>query len=265
MSSTGIVEVVAGKSRGGCRARRECRRGSSKRRLRVVSCRGDRPGGFIDYTPQLGSTMTNRANAIRDVMLALEEFRIDAYYQPIFRIGSRAIVGLEALCRLIVPDGEAASATSFHEATSDVRIASKLTRRMMAIAAADVREWLCWGQQPEASSGPLRKLAFRRMTPKHMLKVYGAAARSSLQEFRMPTEPRSSPFLIAPLLMFRHGELHGRNLDGNRSTPRRSHIPPMKSARNVRSTEQTSPLSLTRKPGEIPGLSLGLFAYQRRP
>jgi hypothetical protein len=71
--------------------------------------------------------------------------------------------------------------------------------------------------------------------------------------------------LIAPLLMFRHGELHGRNLDGNRSTPRRSHIPPMKSARNVRSTEQTSPLSLTRKPGEIPGLSLGLFAYQRRP
>lgn len=102
-------------------------------------------GGFVDYNPRLGSKMTNRANAIRDVTLALEEMRIDAYYQPIVRIESRAIVGVEALCRLITADGEAISAASFHEATSDARIASQLTRRMMAIAASDARKWLDMG------------------------------------------------------------------------------------------------------------------------
>jgi diguanylate cyclase (GGDEF)-like protein len=102
-------------------------------------------GGFVDYNPQLGSTMSNRAGAIRDVTLALEELRIDAYYQPIVRLDSRAIVGVEALCRLKTPDGEVVSAASFHEAMSDARIASQLTRRMMAIAASDVRKWLDLG------------------------------------------------------------------------------------------------------------------------
>ena len=55
-----IIEVVAGKSRCGCRGRRECRRGSSKRFALYHAKETDR-GGFIDYTPQLGSTMTNRA------------------------------------------------------------------------------------------------------------------------------------------------------------------------------------------------------------
>lgn len=102
-------------------------------------------GGFVDYTPQLGSTMTNRADAIRDVTLALEDFRIDAYYQPIVCLESHAIVGVEALCRLKRPDGDVLSAASFQEALSDARIASQLSQRMMAIAASDVRKWLDMG------------------------------------------------------------------------------------------------------------------------
>lgn len=99
-------------------------------------------GGYVHYTPQLGSAMVHRVNAIRDVALALNEDRIEAYYQPIFRLDTREVVGLEALCRLIRSDGEVVSASAFHEATSDARVASQLTRRMLTLVASDVRAWL---------------------------------------------------------------------------------------------------------------------------
>jgi diguanylate cyclase (GGDEF)-like protein len=101
-------------------------------------------GGFVRYWPGLGSTMTRRLSAIRDVNAALRDDRIDAYYQPIFRFDTREIVGLEALCRMrigttIVP------ASSFHEATTDVHVATALTERMMRLVAADLRVWLDMG------------------------------------------------------------------------------------------------------------------------
>ena len=98
-------------------------------------------GGFVRYWPGLGSAMTRRLGAIRDVTAALREDRIDAYYQPIFRLDTREVVGLEALCRMRIGD-EVISAGSFHEATIDVHVATALTARMMALVAADVRTWL---------------------------------------------------------------------------------------------------------------------------
>lgn len=100
------------------------------------------PGGFIQYCPGIGSTIKTRIEVIRDVGAALMEGRIDAFYQPILRIDNRAIVGMEALCRLRRPNGEIVSAAAFHQATSDVSVASHLTERMMAIVAADARSWL---------------------------------------------------------------------------------------------------------------------------
>lgn len=103
------------------------------------------PGGFILYWPGIGSAIKTRIEVIRDVDAALSEGRIDAFYQPILRLDSRAIVGMEALCRLRKPDGEVVSAAEFHQATSDASVASHLTERMMAIVAADARSWLDQG------------------------------------------------------------------------------------------------------------------------
>ena len=99
-------------------------------------------GGFVRYTPHLDTTITHRVNSIRNVAAALTEGRIDAYYQPIVDLDSRAIIGVEALCRLITNNGNVIPAAAFHEATSDVRVASELTHRMLGIAAKDVRTWL---------------------------------------------------------------------------------------------------------------------------
>jgi diguanylate cyclase (GGDEF)-like protein len=101
-------------------------------------------GGFVRYWPGLGSNMTRRFDNIREVDAALRDRRIDAYYQPVVRLDTREIVGLEALCRMRLGD-KVLSANSFHEATNDVHVATALTERMMEIVARDVRDWLAMG------------------------------------------------------------------------------------------------------------------------
>lgn len=101
-------------------------------------------GGFVRFWPGLGTAMGRRLSNIRDVDAALREDRIDAFYQPIVRLNTREIVGLEALCRMRVGD-QIVAAGSFHEATKDAHIATALTARMVEIVARDVRTWLDLG------------------------------------------------------------------------------------------------------------------------
>jgi EAL domain-containing protein (putative c-di-GMP-specific phosphodiesterase class I) len=102
-------------------------------------------GGFVRYWPGIGTAITRRLTAIRDVNAALRENRIKAYYQPIVRLDTGEIVGAEALCRLITPDGDVISAAEFCEATSDAHAACALTERMLAQIVTDVRQWLDLG------------------------------------------------------------------------------------------------------------------------
>lgn len=97
-------------------------------------------GNWVRYWPGIGSRMTQRLTAIREVDAAIREDRIEAHYQPIVRIETGEIVGLEALCRMLL-GGNLVAAASFHEATTDAQIATALTERMMALIAADLRKW----------------------------------------------------------------------------------------------------------------------------
>lgn len=101
-------------------------------------------GGFVRYWPGLGTNITRRLGDIRDVDAALREGRIDAFYQPVVRLDTREIVGLEALCRMQL-GGKIVPAADFQEATKDVHVATALTARMMTLVAADVRAWLDMG------------------------------------------------------------------------------------------------------------------------
>lgn len=100
--------------------------------------------GFVRYWPGIGTSMMRRLTAIRDVRAALNEGRIEAYYQPIVRLDTREVVGVEALCRMQIGD-QIIPAAAFHEATEDVHVATELTARMMSRVAADVRAWLDMG------------------------------------------------------------------------------------------------------------------------
>jgi EAL domain-containing protein (putative c-di-GMP-specific phosphodiesterase class I) len=98
----------------------------------------------VRYWPGIGSRMTQRLTAIRDVNAALRENRIEAHYQPVVDIHSGQVIGLEALCRMRIGD-RVVPAASFHEATIDSQIASALTQRMMASVARDIAEWIAGG------------------------------------------------------------------------------------------------------------------------
>ena len=99
-------------------------------------------GGFVRYWPGIGSRITRRRDAIRDVAGALKDDRIEAHYQPVVRLDTGEIIGLEALCRMRTVDGELITAADFHEATTDAHVAAELTEQMLAAVAGDIRHWL---------------------------------------------------------------------------------------------------------------------------
>ena len=99
-------------------------------------------GGFVRYWPGIGTAIKKRIEVIQDVDTALGEGRIEAYYQPVVRLDTREIVGLESLCRLRTPEGNIVAAGAFHQATTDVNVAAKLTQAMLDLVAADARSWL---------------------------------------------------------------------------------------------------------------------------
>lgn len=104
-----------------------------------------RRGGYVRFTPGLRTSMLERATMVRAVDQALTEGRMVAHYQPIVRLDTAEIVGLEALARMQMPDGRIASAAEFHAALADPRIARQLTGQMLVQIAADIRHWLDLG------------------------------------------------------------------------------------------------------------------------
>lgn len=98
-------------------------------------------GGFVRYWPGIGTRITHRRDAIRDVAEALAEGRIEPHYQPVVRLDTGEIVGLEALCRMRSREGVVIPAHAFQEATTDAHVANDLTRRMLQAVACDVRLW----------------------------------------------------------------------------------------------------------------------------
>ncbi|MBB1248212.1 EAL domain-containing protein [Rhizobium sp. G21] len=98
-------------------------------------------GGFITFQDGMGTAISERYRAVREVTAALAEQRIEAFYQPVVDMKTGLVAGLEALCRMRNPDGSITPAAAFHEATKDARVAAKLTRVMLDKVAADMANW----------------------------------------------------------------------------------------------------------------------------
>lgn len=100
-----------------------------------------RRGGYVRFKDGLRTSMTQRLQTRRDVDLALNEGRIVAYYQPVIRLDTDEIVGVEALARMRLPDGRIASAGEFRDAMEDPKVAQRVTSQMLAAVAADMAAW----------------------------------------------------------------------------------------------------------------------------
>ena len=98
-------------------------------------------GRYVRFRSQLRSAMMQRIRIRKDVNAALEDDRIVPYYQPIIRLDTAEIVGVEALARMRLANGRLAAADEFHEALLDPKIAHRLTTQMLQSIAADMVQW----------------------------------------------------------------------------------------------------------------------------
>jgi diguanylate cyclase (GGDEF)-like protein len=124
-------------------------------------------GGFVRYWPGLGTSITHRLSAIQAVGAALKDGRIEAFYQPILRLDTGEIVGVEALCRMRTVEGRICTAGEFYEATSDANVARTLTDTMLSQVARDVRDWLAMGIDFQHVGVNVSSADFYRTIPLH--------------------------------------------------------------------------------------------------
>ena len=98
-------------------------------------------GSFILYSEALAGAVAERFRVLQTVTGALTQGRIEPHYQPIVRLDSRQIVGLEALCRIRTSEGQVLSAGMFAEALQDASLGHQLTNLMLKQVARDMRSW----------------------------------------------------------------------------------------------------------------------------
>lgn len=105
-------------------------------------------GGYMAYTQEMSDPLAARLSSISTLQAAISEGRLRAWYQPIVSLGDRRIVALEALCRMMTPEGAIIPAGAFAEATIAPGVASELTHVMLEMVAADLRMWRDAGIPP---------------------------------------------------------------------------------------------------------------------
>lgn len=132
-------------------------------------------GRNVRYSFGEGQENLAQNKVIGEVLDALRDNRIDAYYQPILKLGTRQIVGFEALARMTSPSGHMIPASFFAEAFSDVQVACQLTDHLLRVVARDLRSWLDEGLPIQHVSLNVTSADFyARNLPEELKTAFGA-------------------------------------------------------------------------------------------
>ena len=113
--------------------------------LALYHAKETRRGRYVRFRRQLRSAMMHRIRTRRDVAGALGDDRIIPYYQPVIRLDTNEVVGLEALARMRLDDGRIIAAGEFQDALRDPKIAHRTTTQMLTAVATDMAEWRASG------------------------------------------------------------------------------------------------------------------------
>ena len=99
-------------------------------------------GGYVGFVVGMRTAQICRRATIASVESALSENRILTYYQPLVRLDTGAVVGVESLARMQTPAGDIITAGAFHAAFSDPKVSLRMTDAMLGNVARDIRSWL---------------------------------------------------------------------------------------------------------------------------
>lgn len=113
--------------------------------LALYHAKETRRGRYVRFRRQLRSAMMQRISVRRDVNGALSDERVIPYYQPIIRLDTTEVIGVEALARMRLDDGRIVTAGEFQDALRDPKIAHRTTTQMLTAVAADMAEWRASG------------------------------------------------------------------------------------------------------------------------
>jgi len=94
------------------------------------------------FEPQMRDDVRRRTSMVLLAREAVRDDRILPYYQPKLDLGTRSIVGFEALLRWRTPRGRIATPASIEAAFEDLDVAAHISDRMIDRVIADMRGWL---------------------------------------------------------------------------------------------------------------------------
>jgi diguanylate cyclase (GGDEF)-like protein len=100
-----------------------------------------RRGGYVRFKVGLRTSMTRRIQTVRSVGDALSAGHLIPYYQPVIRLDSGEVRGMEALARLRLDDGRVVAAGEFQAALHDPKLAYRISSQMLPAIAADMAQW----------------------------------------------------------------------------------------------------------------------------
>jgi len=102
-------------------------------------------GGAVPYTAWHDRDLHGQLELSQDLVRAIENEELVAYYQPQVDATSGALVALESLVRWCRPDGEVLLPAAFLPVARNLGLMPRITRRMLQVTIADAREWVSSG------------------------------------------------------------------------------------------------------------------------
>jgi len=94
------------------------------------------------FEPQMRDDVQRRISMVQLGRNAIRDDRVVPYYQPKVDLGTRAIVGFEALLRWRTASGRIGLPGSIEAAFEDLEVAAAISDRMIERVIADMRGWL---------------------------------------------------------------------------------------------------------------------------
>ena len=126
------------------------------------------------FQSKMRAEMQNRASMISLCRHALEDGRVEAYYQPKVELGTGAVAGFEALFRWRDYRGRVHLPGTIAAAFDDRELAPAVTQRMVELVLSDLARWLDAGlsvgsvainaSAPDFRKGDFADLLLERMT-----------------------------------------------------------------------------------------------------
>ena len=98
-------------------------------------------GGVLQYHSQLMKSVTRIAEQLELAQYAIDQHKVEPYYQPKVRLNDGELVGLEALLRFTLPNGELGYPGAIWAAFENRALVEKIGEQIRTRVFKDIQSW----------------------------------------------------------------------------------------------------------------------------